>query len=248
MMHCFKDSDGSEVWGFIPGDQLTRLKEFSDSTTEHKYFVDGEPVVYQGTGQKILFFGERRGGNNYHALDVTTYYAPSYLYTLGSTFLVGEDGDNDGSADGADATLGQSWSSPTVHEIQTSTVPEKVFLMAGGYDDNQDKATPNSNELKGRAVFTVKVTDGTISTLNVNAGYYSDMTHCIVDVAGYDSNGNQYTNRVYAGDLAGNIFAFEDDNGDGDWSRRKLFSASAMMESIKRSFIHRMQWKRRTER
>ena len=228
MMHCFKDSDGSETWGFIPQDLLTRLKDLSDGTTDHKYFVDGEPVVYKDTSQKILFFGERRGGYYYHALDVTNYNSPGYLYSIGPTFLVGEDGDIDGSADGADATLGQSWSAPTVHEIKTSSGLEKVFLMAGGYDDNQDQATPSPTDLEGRAVFTVKVTDGTISKLNVNAGHYSDMTHCIVDVAGFDSNGNQYTNRVYAGDLAGSMFAFEDDNGDGIWSRRKLFSASAV--------------------
>ena len=108
--------------------------------------------------------------------------------------------------------------------------------MAGGYDTNQDKplpADPNNiqpNERavadnEGRAVFTINAETGAISRLNVNAGYYADMTHCIVDVAGFDANGNGITNRVYAGDLGGNIFAFEDDDGDGDWNYRKLFSA-----------------------
>jgi type IV pilus assembly protein PilY1 len=53
------------------------------------------------------------------------------------------------------------------------------------------------------------------------------MTHCFVDVSGFDTTGNGYTNRVYAGDLGGSIFAFEDDNQDGTWSSRELFSASA---------------------
>jgi len=237
MMHCFKDSDGSETWGFIPPDLLTRLKELSDGSTNHKYFVDGIPKVYQDGGQKILFFGERRGGYNYYALNVTTYNSPTYLYSIGQTFLVGEDGDNNGSADGADATLGQSWSEPTVHEIQTSSGPETVFLMAGGYDDNQDQATPAATDSTGRAIFTVKVSDGAIGKLNINAGYYADMTHCILDVAGFDTNGNQYTNRVYAGDLAGNMFAFEDDDGDGTWSRRKLFSASAV-DGVKKKIFY----------
>jgi type IV pilus assembly protein PilY1 len=242
-MHCFKDSDGSETWGFIPSDQLTRLKLLSDGSTDHKYFMDGEPVIYQDASQKILFFGERRGGYNYYALDVTTYNSPSYLYTIEPTYLVSKDGDNNGSADGADATLGQSWSAPTVRELKTSSGSETVFLMAGGYDDNQDKdpshptdpQAPSDSE--GRAVFTVKVSDGTIGKLNVNAGYYADMTHSIVDVAGFDANGNGYTNRVYAGDLAGNIFAFEDDNGDGIWSSRKLFSASAV-DGVKKKIFY----------
>lgn len=237
MMHCFKDSDGSETWGFIPPDLLTRLKELSDGSTNHKYFVDGVPKVYQNAGQKILFFGERRGGYNYYALDVTTYNSPTYLYSIGQTFLVGEDGDNNGSADGADATLGQSWSEPTVHEIQTSSGPETVFLMAGGYDDNQDQATPSATDSTGRAIFTVQVSNGAIGKLNINAGNFADMTHCILDVAGFDTNGNQYTNRIYAGDLAGNMFAFENDDGDDSWSPRKLFSASAV-DGVKRKIFY----------
>lgn len=227
VMHCFKDSDGSEAWGFIPPDHLTRLQLLSDATTDHDYFVDGAPVIYESTNQKILFFGEHRGGNNYYALDVTTYNAPSYLYKIESNFLATKDGDGNGSDDGADATLGQSWSTPSTHMIKTSTGSDDVFLMSGGYDSNQDLASPNASDTVGRAVFTIKASDGTISSLNVNAGYYTDMTHCFVDVSGFDTNGNGYTNRIYAGDLGGSIFAFEDDDGNGTWSRRKFFSASA---------------------
>jgi type IV pilus assembly protein PilY1 len=229
VMHCFSEQLGTETWGFIPPDQLTRLKLLSDGSTDHKYFVDGVPVVYEDASQKILFFGERRGGYNYYALDVTTYNSPSYKYTIGPTFLE--------TIDGADAKLGQSWSEPTVHEIKTSSGSETVFLMAGGYDDNQDQATPSPTDSTGRAVFTVKVSDGAISNLNVNGGNYADMTHSIVDVSGFDANGNGLTNRVYAGDLAGNMFAFEDDNGDATWSSRKLFSASAV-DGVKRKIFY----------
>jgi type IV pilus assembly protein PilY1 len=219
IMHCFKDSDGSEVWGFIPQDHLTRLKLLSDAITDHDYFVDGAPVIYQDAGQKILLFGERRGGSDYYALDVTTYNEPTYLYKIESDFLAGVDGIN--------ATLGQSWSTPTVHEIKTAGGSDTVFLLAGGYDTNQDNSTPGGSDAVGRAAFTIKVSDGTLSSLNVNAGNYADMTHCFVDVAGFDTTGNGFTNRVYAGDLGGDIFAFEDDDEDGTWSNRKLFSASA---------------------
>ncbi|MGA8180102.1 MAG: PilC/PilY family type IV pilus protein [Desulfobacterales bacterium] len=248
MMHCFKDSDGSEVWGFVPPDLLPRLKELSDGTTTHKYFVDGVPKVYEDSSHKILFFGERRGGNHYYALNVTTYDSPSFAYQIGSLFLTTEDGDHDGILDGDHAILGQSWSEPTVQKISTSigTDPETVFLLAGGYDANQDlppydpvnpDAPYRGDDTVGRAVFTVNVLTGAIGKLNVNAGNYSDMTHSIVDVAGFDANGNGITNRVYAGDLGGNIFAFEDDNGDGNWSRRKLFSASAV-DNVQRKIFY----------
>ena len=253
MMHCFKDSDGSEVWGFIPPDLLTGLKDLSDtSITTHEYFVDGSPKVYDKgiDDTKILFFGERRGGNHYYALDITDYNTPKYKYEIGSTFLSNTDGNNNGILDGQEigggsddqTILGQSWSDPTIQTISTSSsTPETVFLLAGGYDTNQDKPfyvydplNPDPNpdmtpyradtDSVGKAVFTVNVLTGAIGKLNINAGYYSEMTHSIVDVSGFDTNGNGITNRVYAGDMGGNIFAFQDD-GTGNWSYRKLFSA-----------------------
>ena len=259
IMHCFRDSNGSEEWGFIPPDLLPRLKELSDGSTNHKYFVDGVPKVYEGNNQKILFFGERRGGNSYYALNVTDIDSPSLAYAIEPTFLVNEDGDGNGADDGDGAYLGQSWAEPTVHTIMTSgSTHDTVFLMAGGYDENQDKPiyvydptdpAPDmslyraDNDTKGRAVFTINVSNGAISKLNVNAGYYSGMTHSIVDVAGFDTNGNGVTNRVYAGDLGGNILAFEDD-GTGNWSYRKFFSApvdytqTAPIQPIRRKIFY----------
>ncbi len=217
MMHCFKDSTGEEQWGFIPPDQLDRLQLLSDATTTHDYFVDGSSVVYQQDGgQKTLFFGERRGGYNYYALNVTTPASPSWLYKIEPGILGG----------GA-AQLGQSWCTPTIATIKTATGSDKVFLMAGGYDINQDAAIPLSLDSQGRAVFAVKVADGTVSSLNMNGANFAGMTRSIVDLAGFDTDGNGYVNRVYAGDLGGKMFAFEDDNGDGVWSGRTFFSASA---------------------
>ncbi len=210
MIHCFDDSDGSENWAFVPPDQLDRLLLLSND--DHDYFVDGAPVVYEGSSQKILIFGERRGGDHYHALDVTTVGSPSYLYSIAPGILGGE-------------SLGQSWCKPEICEIKTTSGSEDVFLMGGGYDTNQDAATPASSDTEGRAVFTVKVTDGTVSSLNVSANSYADMTHCIIGVSGFDTDSDGLVNVVYAGDLGGNMFAFEDNDHNGSWSHRKLFSA-----------------------
>ncbi len=218
MIHCFDDSDGSEVWGFISPDQLTRLQLLLNDA--HNYFADGSPVVYEGGSQNILFFGERRGGDHYYALDITSPTAPRWLYGIGPDVL------------GTDAAqqLGQSWSRPEIHTIKTGNAgdPEHtVYLLSGGYDTNQDAPTPSATDSVGRSVFAVNVTDGTVSVLNFSALNYADMTHCIVDVSGFDSNGDGFMNRAYAGDLGGKVFAFEDDDSDGTWSNRRLFSASA---------------------
>jgi len=210
MMHCFDDSDGRELWGFIPSEQLERLTLLSND--DHDYFVDGAPVVYNGISQKILLFGERRGGNHYYALNITSASAPSYLYTINPDILGGE-------------TLGQSWCKPEICTIKTTSGSDSVFLMAGGYDTNQDAATPSSSDTEGRAVFAIKTSTGTLSSLNFNAGNYTAMTHSIVAVSGFDTDSDAIVNSVYTGDLGGNIFAFEDNDKNGTWSGRKLFSA-----------------------
>jgi len=152
--------------------------------------------------------------------------------------LVSEDGDGDSSADGTDATLGQSWTKPHIGTINNqSGGTDTIFLMAGGYDTNQDLDSPGAADTLGRAIFSIKVSDGTVSSLNVNAGHYTDMTHSIVEVAGFDSDVDDILNRIYAGDMKGQIFAIEDDDGDGTWVARKLFDASAD-DSVQRKIFY----------
>lgn len=231
MLHAFDDDDGSEIWGFIPPGQLSRLPLLLGD--QPNYFIDGSPSAYLGE-KKILLFGERRGGNRYYALDITDPLTPKWLYQIGHDKLVGLDGDGSGAADGTAATLGYSWSRPQPQTLKTgSSNPNKaiqdVFLLAGGYDTNQDLAAPAATDTVGRAIYTVEVETGEVSALNVNAGNFAAMTHSIVDVTGFDTNFDGFTDRVYAGDLGGHLFALRDDEGDGSWERRLLFDLPAQV-------------------
>lgn len=253
MLHSFKDSTGDEEWGFIPPDQLSRLQMLSDSNTVHDYYMDSAPVIYKDGSDKTLIFGERRGGSSYYVLDITDPATPTYKYAITPDLLTGLDSDNDGYPDDVGARLGQSWSMPTVHTIKTGTYTndfENVFLMTGGYDTNQDLDSPASSDTVGKSVFTVDVTDGSVSALNFNSVNLTGMNNCITDAMGFDFNGDTYTDRVYAGDLAGNMWAFEDHYDptpapdtdtsivpDGTWGARKLFSAGAL-DSVQRKIFY----------
>lgn len=226
-LHAFDDLDGSELWAFIPPDQLNRLKLLTDNNTTHDYFVDGAPTIHQGRAQKILIIGERRGGSNYTALDVTDYNSPYWLYTIGPSHL----------GTGLE-TLGQSWVQPQAATIQKdASTTEDVFLLAGGYDTNQDLETPATTDSVGRAVFSVNAATGVLSSLNFHPGNFPDMTHSIVGLSGIDHDNDGTTSRLYAGDLGGNMFVFKDDEDDGThtgtlvtdgtWTARILFWASA---------------------
>ena len=215
MMHCFRDSDGAEMWGYIPTDLLPNLDLLNAG--QHHYFVDGTPVVYNGgTAQKILFFGERRGGSHYTALDITNPVAPSFLYTIGPDYL-----------GGGSAALGQSWSKPEIRKIRTATDIDTVFILPGGYDINNDLDNPAALDTVGRAIFSVRVSDGSVSSLSVHAGNFPQMTHSILDISTFDYNGYGYIDKAYAGDMAGNVFALREISR-GSWETRKLFSSSAV--------------------
>ncbi|MBF0224263.1 MAG: VWA domain-containing protein [Desulfobacterales bacterium] len=220
MLHCIDDATGEELWAFIPPSQLSRLNLLSNGT--HNYFVDGPPVIYsdKNSNSKFIIFGERRGGDSYYTIDISDKNNPIWKYEIAPNKL-----------GGGSATLGQSWCKPTIHKIKNGGNEENVFLMGGGYDENQDLPTPNSSDTVGRSVFAVRVSDGALTSLNFNPSNVAAMTNCIVDVAGFDHDGDGITSRVYAGDLGGNLFAFKDDddnnNGqtDGNWEKKKLFSA-----------------------
>lgn len=146
MLHIFTDQDinlngkdyvaGSEVWAFIPSDLLPNLKTLQDPST-HNYFVDGFCSLHRspdkdpdGYHYKTLVFGERRGGRNYWALDVTD---PDPSNWTVKWYLEG------GSVDFAE--LGYSWSRPTFAKIQTGDGSDDftdVVVFTGGYDPEED--------------------------------------------------------------------------------------------------------------
>jgi type IV pilus assembly protein PilY1 len=262
ILHAFDDDDGSETWGLIAPQQLGRLKLLDND--DHDYFMDGSASVYDGSSQKILIMGARRGGQNYVALDITTHNAPSWLYSIEPTILT-KDPDPD-----PYEMLGQSWSRPQAATVATNvTITETgsppscsvtlntdvsdVFLIPGGYDNNQDLETPAETDAVGRALFAVRVVDGQLlSGLNINAVDNPDlgMTHSLVDISGIDHDGDGIVSRIYAGDLGGNIFALKDDMTmpfcgdtvfesvvDGTWTSQKLFSASAV-DNVQRKIFY----------
>ena len=250
MLHCFNDDNGEEMWGFIPQDLLDDLHRLT-SPIGLEYFVDGTPVYYHydddddeaTSDKKLLIFGERRGGYHYTALDISNYNAPILKYSI-SPDILGSDQEQ----------LGQSWAIPQALEMADTTGSTKdVFLMAGGYDTNQDAlptdaSPPAATDAAGRAVYAVDARTGALfSNFGFSSDNYPAMTHSIIAVSGFENPKTTNTTRVYAGDMNGNLFAFRDDifhrntvkslaanfNGlydgreDGTWGQKlKLYSVT----------------------
>ncbi len=246
-LRCIDDTDGKELWAFIPEHQLSRLGLLTSGNKE--YFVDGSMIVHDYNDdskdpRRILFFGERRGGTHYYALDIDDYNAPEFLYEIAPNFLE----PSGGGVAGTDyEQLGQSWIEAVKCKVKTggaATDIADVFLLVGGYDPKEDDPMLAGPYDIGRAVFAANVSTGDlIPGLKFNAidDNTLGMTHCIIDVIGIDHDGDGITTRIYAGDLGGNLFAFSDDvtrtgpvagkytvssrNPDGTWPvKLKIFS------------------------
>jgi type IV pilus assembly protein PilY1 len=228
MLHAFDDSDGSELWAFIPPNLLNKLQALHADVVES--FVDGSPkpyLSYDSSGQinnAILIFGERRGGNCYYALDVTDPLSPKYLWKI--------------SPDMTDyAELGQTWPSPMIGKIACSTCSggEKwVAFIGGGYDTNEDNDPITQPDSKGRAIYAVDVLDGS----RVWRYSYAEnplMTYSIPsDVQKVDTNGDGRIDRLYVGDMGGQIWRF--DVGDPDtnqWNGKIIFKSNGSGEKRK---------------
>lgn len=224
MFHCFNDTNGQELWAFIPPGQKTKIETvFTDAGND--YYVDGSPSIVYGdliTGThhfqpKYMIFGERRGGTNYYVLDITNYLQPIWKYQIESNILPGEG-------------LGQSWSKAKVCTLATAreTVAGKlmpqasslqnVFMLSGGYDTNQDLDSPAATDSVGKAIVSVQIENGTLGKFRAydtadGVGPY--MKNCILDINTTSTyrmpDGTEITTRVYAGDMGGKVFTFADD-------------------------------------
>ncbi len=67
MLHAFRESDGEELWAWVPEHVFINLKDLMASSGAHTYFVDGSPIAADikddGTWKTIVMFGLRRGGD-----------------------------------------------------------------------------------------------------------------------------------------------------------------------------------------
>ncbi|MBX5461347.1 MAG: hypothetical protein IRZ28_09675 [Steroidobacteraceae bacterium] len=210
---------GEELWAYIPPELLPRLASLSSTEkNSHTYGLDGDirvlrfdknqnGVIDPDTDYVYLFFGMRAGGSNYYALDVTDRKKPKLLWSIGPAEL---------------PDIGQSWSPPVVTRVNVSgknTDPEKfVLIFGGGYDPTQETQT-YSTDTVGNRIYMVEAKTGKLlwsagSTSSTGTPApdlkLAEMTNSIpARIAVIDTNGDQFADRMYAGDMGGRLWRFD---------------------------------------
>lgn len=227
-LHAVNATTGTEYFAFMPPELLPNLPILYNDVPgiTHPYGLDGDVtawandlnddgVIYNSSGTLesgegvYIYFGMRRGGRNYYALDVTDRSNPKLMWEI-----------NGGS--GSFTELGQTWSQPVKAKIKLNGVITDVLIFGGGYDaTTEDSADIPTDDTVGRAVYIVNAKTGTRLWEAGPAGSGADleltaMTNSIPSkVSVLDLNGDGLADTMFVGDMRGQIWRFDiDDNGN----------------------------------
>ncbi len=210
--HAFKDNGRTvkEEWAFIPRELLANaLKLRTVTQAENRiYGIDGTAVDAEYTdGQTtrhIITVGLRRGGKSYYSFRVDEGLADQPLLNWVISKTSGGNFDE----------LGQTWSTPVVTKVlQANSSDKPVLIFGGGYDTDKDSCGVNGtdpcSDTEGRAVYIVNAVTGALIKSFSNAIGCGD--HCLNDsiaakLAVLDTDGDGYSDRIYAPDTGGNIY------------------------------------------
>ncbi len=198
-----------EIFAFIPKELLADLKILKSNVSGGKvYGLDGGLAVWKNRmdDEVTIYFGMRRGGRNYYALDVTNPDMPKFKWVI-------EGGSGDFSE------LGQSWSTPQIIKVKHDGKAKMALAFAGGYDVNQDDTskTVRNDDSVGRAVFIVDANDGSLLWSAEPDGnkYRLDLKNSIPsNIRAVDLNSNGLADRLYFGDMGGRIWRIDLDESD----------------------------------
>lgn len=241
-LHAFDADSGLEKWAFMPNVLLKNLKALKDNgiTQQHLYGVDGPLTIWyddknndgqikKDEGEGIyVYFGLRRGGRAYYALDITDMNDTAYP-KLAWQFSHTTAGFNN---------LGESWSKPVMAKLRVAdsnassgSVVKDVLVIGGGFDpilENQDANTRLTHSI-GNDVYMVDAHTGElIWSLRNNVSSASlDLKHSVPgDIRVMDMDRNGVLDRFYFGDTGGNIWRVDMDVDVADTDASTLYDYS----------------------
>lgn len=226
-LHSIDTENGKEQWAFMPKSLLPNIKTFMENlpTKKHVYGIDGPLTLWNydknsdgeikaSDGDKrVLFFGLRRGGRAYYALDITSPDSPVILWKKDNTLTVD---------DNAWQELGETWSKPTLAKMRigsaTSNKVHDVVVFGAGYDASKDTETGRQSDQLGQDVMIVDALSGELHWSLQRDVYDGNpdsnpIKHSIPgDIRVMDMDRNGALDRLYFTDTGGNVWRVDMDH------------------------------------
>ncbi|GLS92598.1 pilus biosynthesis protein [Psychromonas marina] len=216
MLHGFNAKTGKEEFAYIPAsiasaEDNAGLHYLAQSDYAHRFYVDATPTVsdvfINGEWRTILVGGLRAGGKGLFALDITN--PNNFTSTAGNAqaLALWEFSNTD------DADFGYSYSPPTIAMMENG---RWAVIIGNGY--NSDNGTAN--------LFILYIEEGSDGSwvlgddyLNISTGVGSVLSpNGLATPRAVDINGDGVVDRIYAGDLQGNMWAFDvSSEEDSEW-------------------------------
>ncbi len=199
---------GQEKFAYIPGiiastEEGKGLHYLAESDYAHQFYVDLSPTVsdvfVNDAWRTILIGGLRSGGKGLFALDITNPANFTSLAANAQKLALWEFS----SADNAD--FGYSYSKPTVAMMANG---KWAVIVGNGYNNSGD----------GKAkLFILYIDQGTDGTWTVDTDYKvidtkvgsTGTPNGLSTPRAVDIDGDSVVDRIYAGDLQGNMWAFD---------------------------------------
>ena len=211
MLHGFAEATGEEVMAYVPNTVFSNasgkgLHYLTDPSYSHNYYVDLSPTVADvflnsSAWKTVLVGGLRAGGRGIFALDVTYRTGPTatntYTDANAASKVLWEFDSSDNS------NLGYTFSKPTIAMMEND---KWAVIFGNGYNSDDGEAS----------LFILYIDqglDGTWSATDyeeIKTGVGTSGTkNGLSTPAVVDTDGNGQADRVYAGDLFGNLWAFD---------------------------------------
>ena len=114
--------------------------------------------------------------------------------------------------------MGQSWSRPTLTQVQIGGSIKDVMIVGGGYDESQDDKSIRSEDSVGNAVYMFDANTGDLLWSAGNDGndlVLNDMKYSIPGrVSVIDRNSDGLADHMYVADMGAQLFRFDIYNGN----------------------------------
>jgi type IV pilus assembly protein PilY1 len=213
LLHGFRVSDGEEVLAYLPSATASEIDNsglhyFTEVDYQHRYYVDGSPVsadIYMppldtdNPWRTVLVGALGGGGQGLYALDVTDPAQLSNTQAAAKKTVLWEFTSQD------DDHLGFSFSDPQIAMMNNG---QWAVIIGNGYN------ATGTDHAELKILFIEKGLDGewatagdyiTIDTGKGSSGNKNGLSApTLIDL---DDNGT--TDRIYAGDLLGNLWVFD---------------------------------------
>ena len=210
---------GTELFAFMPYENLSKQHRAQSNpiSDNHVYGIDGElkfwvrdlnsDGIINHSDKVYLFFGMRRGGNVYYGMDVTDPTAPRVMWKIKA-----------GSA--GFEKLGQTWSAPAIVNLENGGTDKTALIFGGGYDTAEDiraQARNSDGDSKGMGIYIIDpLTGDLLNSIGYNSDFLTqvpEMKYAVPsEIRVIDTDTDGYADRMYFGDMGGNLWRVDIDN------------------------------------